>query len=301
MQDLYLINPGSGHKRKPEETESLIREAYRSAGRGVRVEPIDFARLDALIARAIAQGTEHIFAVGGDGTVNAIGTRLIGRPVHFGIIPHGSGNGYARNLGFSIRPRIAAQQALGAHPMRVDTGLFDGRPFLNVAGVGLDAEITRQFARGNSRGFVPYAVNSAQGLLSYRGADYRLTIDGENHDFTDILGVVIANGTQWGYDAKVSTEARLADGLLDLLVVRKFPLIKAGAMVGKMFRGRFHRSRYVEVFRFRELLIERAAPGPAQIDGEPLEAGARLSVKVQPASLSVLLPGTLTEAKIQTL
>lgn len=301
MQDLFLINPGSGHKRDPATTEALIREAYWAAGQPVRIEPIDFARLDEVLAQAIRQGTQHIFAVGGDGTVNAVGTRLIGQPVSFGVIPHGSGNGFARNLGYSIQPRIAARQALDAHVMRADTGRFDGRPFLNVAGVGLDAEVAWQFSMAGSRGFVPYAISSAQGLMSYRGEDYTLTIDGEVHHFTGIIGVVIANGTQWGYDAKVSTEARLSDGLLDLLVVRRFPLIKAGMMVGKMFSGRFQRSRYVEVFRMRHLRIERAAAGPAQIDGEPIEAGATIEVSVQPGSLSLLLPSTLTEQKIQSL
>ena len=215
--------------------------------------------------------------------------------------PKGSGNGYARNIGFSIRTRLAISQSLQAQSKKVDTGIFAGIPFLNVAGVGLDAEVAYQFSLGNRRGFVPYAKRSAEGLIGVEGENYELILDGVSYEFEDIIAIVIANGTQWGYDAKVSTDARLTDGLFDIMIIRKFPILKAGLLLQKLFSGKFQNSRYVEGFQAKEILISRAQAGPAQIDGEPIQAGKEITVSLQAQSLNLLLPGTLTPEKIQSI
>ena len=86
-------------------------------------------------------------------------------------------------------------------------------------------------------------------------------------EFTDIVGVAIANGTQWGYNATISANSSLTDGWLEVLVVKRFPIFKAGLMVGKLFSRRFQDSRYVSRFQARRVLLERGSPGPAQILG----------------------------------
>lgn len=298
---LFLLNPASGRKRNAGNVRQIIQSAYDKAGKSYDIREIDFTRLDEMLETAKGEGIKRIFAVGGDGTVNAIGTRLIGSEVDFGIIPKGSGNGYARNIGFSVRPRLAVNQTLDATPKWVDTGMFDGKPFLNVAGVGLDAEVAMAFSQGNSRGFVPYARNTAEQLFAKRSATYQITLDGETRSFEDVIGIVLANGTQWGYDVKAHASASITDGWLDVMVVKKFPLIQAGSIVAKMFQGRFQNSKYVEVFQVKEMRIEREAPGFAQIDGEPMEAGAVIDASIRPASLKLLLPGTLTPEKAAAL
>ncbi|MEM6346974.1 MAG: diacylglycerol kinase family protein [Bacteroidota bacterium] len=301
MSTLFLINPGSGRKRDAEQTEALIRETYTQAGRPVYIKEIDFARLEAILDEAEARGIQNVFAVGGDGTVNAIGAKMRFRNLQLGIIPKGSGNGYARNLGYSVNTRLAIRQSLDAQTFLVDTGLMNEVPFLNVAGVGLDAEVAHTFSLGKSRGLAPYVRRSAEGLLQLQPQDYELIIDGETHHFEKIIGIAIANGTQWGYDVKVNAHASLNDGFFDLLVVRKFPLVKAALMVSKMFGGRLQDSNYVKVFRAKNIQIKRAQPGYAQVDGEPFETGTDISISILENSLKLLLPNTLTEEKIQSL
>ncbi|MEL6670821.1 MAG: diacylglycerol kinase family protein [Bacteroidota bacterium] len=301
MQTLFLINPASGRKQDAEETAQLISEIYGKAGKPVTYEMIDFSRLDQRLEEAIAAGIHRIYAVGGDGTVNAIGTRLMHKPVCFGVIPKGSGNGYARNLGFSIRTKLAISQTLNAAPIQVDTATFNGQPFLNVAGVGLDAVVAWIFSEGKNRGFGPYIRSTAEGMLGYEPEDYEVEINGERVKKEKLMGIAIANGTQWGYNAKISPHASLTDGLLDIIMVRKFPILRVGSIVGKLFNGKMQKSRYVEVHRAREIKIWRKDSGPAQIDGEPIEAGREIHIQIQEKSLQVLLPNTLTEKKIQSL
>lgn len=301
MSTLFLINPGSGRKRDADQTEALIREVYAQAERSVRIQRINFERLDAILDEAEVLGVQNVFAVGGDGTVNAIGAKMRYRNLQLGIIPKGSGNGYARNLGYSVNTRLAIRQSLDAQAMSVDTGMMNDTPFLNVAGVGLDAEVAHAFSLGKNRGFGPYIRRSAEGLLQLQPQDYELNIDGVIHQFEKIIGIVIANGTQFGYDAKVNSHASLNDGFFDLLVVRKFPLVKTALIVSKMFGGRFQDSNYVKVFRAKNIAISRAEAGYAQVDGEPFEAGTDISIRMLENSLKVLLPSTLTEKKIQSL
>ncbi|MFK7925391.1 MAG: diacylglycerol kinase family protein [Bacteroidia bacterium] len=301
MNTLFLINPGSGRKRDADQTEALIREVYAQEERPVQIQRIDFDRLDAILDEAEVSGVQKVFAVGGDGTVNALGAKMRYRNLQLGIIPKGSGNGYARNLGYSVNTRLAIRQSVDAQSITVDTGMMNETPFLNVAGVGLDAEVAHAFSLGKSRGFGPYIRRSAESLLQLQPQDYELEIDGEIHQFEKIIGIVIANGTQFGYDAKVNSHASLNDGFFDLLVVRKFPLVKTAMIVSKMFGGRFQDSNYVKVFRAKNIDIRRAEPGYAQVDGEPFETGTDITIRILENSLKVLLPSTLTDQKIQSL
>ncbi|MEL6652040.1 MAG: YegS/Rv2252/BmrU family lipid kinase [Bacteroidota bacterium] len=301
MKTLFLINPGSGRKRDAVQTEALIKEVYGDADQDAKIQQIDFERLDSMLDEAEALGYQRVFAVGGDGTVNAVGAKMRYRPLALGIIPSGSGNGYARNLGYSVNTRLALRQSLDAQALTVDTGMMGDRPFLNVAGIGFDAEVAHAFSLGKNRGFGPYVMRSAEGLLQLQGQEYQLTIDGEKHLFEKIIGIAVANGTQWGYDAKVNARASLNDGFFDLLVVRKFPLVKAPAIVSKMFNGRFQNSNYVKVFQAKNILIEPNKSGFAQVDGEPFEQDGPMEIKMLEKSLQILLPSTLTEQKIQSL
>lgn len=301
MQDLFLINPGSGKKRNPDELADIIHERYRKAGRAVETQVIDFQRIDEVLTKAESRGRQHIYAVGGDGTVNAVGTRLIHRKMKFGVIPQGSGNGFARNLGFSTNFRLAITQSLNTEYVKVDTARFNGTPFLNVAGVGLDAVVADIFSNKKKRGFGPYVESSAEGLLTYRAEPYRLTVDEDVYELENIIGLAVANGTQWGYDAKISPRASLTDGMLDVIIVERFPLINAGSLLRRLFSGRIDRSRYVKVLQGKRIRIERTAAGSAQVDGEPFQAGREIQIDVVPQSLNLVVPSTLTKEKKHTL
>ena len=301
MHTLFLINPGSGRKANPSKTANLIHEMYGAVGQAVQTKYLDFSRLDETLDIAIAEGIRNIFAVGGDGTVNAVGTRLVNKPVNLGVIPKGSGNGFARNLGFSINTKLAIRQAMDAWSLRIDTARFNQTPFINVAGIGLAAVVAEIFSHKKKRGFRRYVKSSAEGLMSYKPESYQLTIDGHVYERESIMGIAIANGTQWGYDAKISPQASLTDGLLDVIIVRQFPLIDAGSLVSRLFNGQIYNSRYVEVMQGKKIDILRTSAGSAQVDGEPFQASTHIEVEINEKSLNLLVPNTLTHRRIQTL
>lgn len=298
---LFLTNPLSGRKKRANEILRHVNTYYADQREQVWVQEIDFERLDQILEEAIAAGIKNIFAAGGDGTVNAVGAKLIHRPVNFGVIPTGSGNGYARNIGFSIKPALAVKQTIDARAIAVETALLNGKPFLNIAGVGLGAEVAFKYTTTKTRGFGPYAKSSARSLLAQKPETYQLTIDGEKLVLDDVLGIEVAIGTQYGYQAKAAPLARITDGLLDVVVIKSFPIIKTANIISKLFRGQVNRSRHIDFYQGKKIRIERENAGKAQMDGEPFDAPACIDIEIQEHSLNLLLPNTLTVEKIESL
>jgi diacylglycerol kinase (ATP) len=290
MNTLFLINPGAGRRRNPSQLAELIRAIYQNAGQPCEIWPVNFARLDEDLAIAQRRGFDRIFAVGGDGTINAIGTRLIGTEVAMGVIPGGSGNGLGRHMGMSVKMVQAIQQSLHLRSRRVDTATLGKWPFLNLAGLGIDASVAHSFANASRRGLAPYVRHTARGLLQFSTQTIDLELNGEWHTFHDVVGLVVANGTQWGYAAKIAAGSSLTDGLLDVRIVRRFPLVLTPPLLVRLFNGSLHASPYLTAFRTPALRIRRAEPGLAQVDGEPVVVEREVAVSVRSQSLKLLLP-----------
>lgn len=290
MNTLFLINPGAGRRRNPSQLAELIRATYDEAGKAYEIWPINFLRLDEDLAVAQSKGFDRVFAVGGDGTINAIGARLIGSDMAMGVIPGGSGNGLGRHMGMSIKMVKAIQQSLHLQPRRVDTGLLGKWPFLNLAGLGIDASVAHSFANESRRGLGPYVRHTARGLLRSSFQTIELELDGQWQTFTDVVGMVVANGTQWGYAAKIAAGSSLTDGLLDVRILRRFPLILTPPLLVQLFDGSLHTSPYLTAFRTPHLRIRRPEAGIAQVDGEPVIVDQEVTASVRKASLKLLLP-----------
>lgn len=298
---LFLTNFLSGRKKRATEILERVNKAYAEHRDQVWVREIDFEQLDQVLKEAIEAGVQNIYAVGGDGTVNAVGAKLIDRPVNFGVIPTGSGNGYARNIGFSIKTALAIRQTIDAKAIQVDTATFNQKPFLNIAGIGLGAEVAHEYTNTKTRGLGPYLKSSARSILAHKPEAYRLTIDGKIMDLKDVLGIEVAIGTQYGYQAKAAPLASITDGLLDIVVIKSFPMIKTANIISKLFRGQVNRSKHIDFYQGKSIRIEREQPGKAQMDGEPFDAPSLIDIHIKEHSLNLLLPNTLTVEKIASL
>src|SRR4029077_7070758 len=126
------------------------------------------------LARAAAgRGADLVMAWGGDGTINEVMSALVGSNVALGIVPAGSGNGLARELGIDRRPQHAIAAALHARPRAIDHGEIEGGDVVNLAGIGFVAHSASRFAIASRRGFVGYAGITARALTSYVPLQYR--------------------------------------------------------------------------------------------------------------------------------
>jgi len=244
------------------------------------------------LAQAAAAGRAALVcAWGGDGTVNEVARALVGTGTALGVVPAGSGNGLARELGLPWDPVQALGVALGRRERVIDVGDADGRLFVNVAGIGLDAEVAARFnARpGARRGLWPYVWMGAHELLRYRAREYTIRVGGETWR-EEALVILCANGRQYGGGAVVAPTARLDDAQLDLVVVApRAPLLALRDSL-HLFRGTLDRAPGVRTARAPTIEVAGREPLLFHVDGEAVAGGPTIAIHIRPAVLRVRVP-----------
>jgi YegS/Rv2252/BmrU family lipid kinase len=237
-----------------------------------------------LAAAAIRRGEPLVIAWGGDGTVNEVGSALVRSDTALGIVPSGSGNGLARELGIPVDPTRALLRAFAAAPRTIDAGELGGRWFFSIAGMGFDAHVAAAFDRaGGRRGLVTYARLTARALWEYRSGRY--SVDGA--DPVTALLVTVANSAQFGNGARIAPGAKLDDGQLDLVVFEESSRFATVRGLPHLFTGRVGRVRGVSIRQLTRVTIDSETPMIFHVDGEPVQGGTRLEARVHPGVLRV--------------
>jgi diacylglycerol kinase (ATP) len=284
-----IINPISGGVRRAaaRARAQLARTVVDARGGRVDVfvtEAVGHARELATVA--VRQGARLVMAWGGDGTINEVASALAFSDVALGIIPAGSGNGLARELGVDPRPGVAIANALTAEPRLMDVGEIEGRLFVNIAGIGVDAFVASRFSLARRRGFLGYVGLTARALVTYIPTHYRITTGGIRVDARAIL-VTIANSAQFGNGARIAPGALVDDGLLDLVVLEERWRLATLSQLPRLFTGTVARMRGCTIQRIREVTVEADLPMTFHVDGEPVVGGTRLRARVHPGALRV--------------
>jgi diacylglycerol kinase (ATP) len=290
-----IINPISGTggrldvaRRRAEHAAALL------AARGI--EPHVFlterpGHARELAAAALARGTSLVLAWGGDGTVNEVASVLAFGTAALGIVPSGSGNGLARELGIPLRAEGAFAAAFEGRELVIDAGELDGRMFFNIAGVGLDARVAHEFAAEGlvRRGFARYVEITLRELFSYVPDEHTIVTDGEPIRVRALL-VAVANARQYGNGALIAPGARLDDGRLDVVIIAHRSPLRALLQMPRVFLGQVARVPGVTIRQAQTIEITSARPVVYHVDGEPFVGGASISARVQPRALRVKVP-----------
>lgn len=284
---LFIINPISGGKDKKGfpalANASLDLELFDPEYQFTRYPRHGFE----IASEAVKNGVDIVVAVGGDGTINEVASALTGTDTMLGIVPCGSGNGLARSLNISLNNRKALQILSRLRADKIDTGVLNDWKFFNMGGIGFDAHISHKFATMVSRGLKGYLTTTFHEILSYKPQYYSLEIDDKQVE-TYAFMISIANSSQYGNNAHISPEASVKDGLLDVCIVKPFPLYHFPVMGYHLFSKTSHKSRFVEIIKGRNIRIRTDKPRVVHIDGEPREVSGDISVHINPLSLTIL-------------
>jgi len=286
VKTLFLVNARSGANRRLDLT-ALIRETWPHEHEIFACGSKD--ELDDVIRSAAARGVRIIYAVGGDGTVQEIAKRLINNDLVLGILPTGSGNGFARHLGIPMNPQASLRACCDLRIETIDTATVNGTPFINAMGVGFDAWIADAFAVAGTRGMRTYVRVGLRGLARCVAEEYELTMDGETVRRSAIV-IAVANGSQYGNNARIAPLASLQDGLLDVTLIESASFIRMPMLLAQLFAGSLHHARGVTTFRGRTITITRSSAGAAHLDGEPVTMPESLTIAIVPRSLKVIVP-----------
>jgi len=244
------------------------------------------------LARAgLARGISTIVAWGGDGTMNEIASALAHTDAALALVPSGSGNGLARELGVPFDASAALDIAFNGRLRTIDAGEIEERLFFNVAGIGLDARVAHRFAVDGleKRGFSRYIAITMRELASYQPESLTITTAASTVNTSSLL-VAIANGRQYGNGAVIAPHAQLDDGLLDLVVVRGRSLLRACLELPFVFTGTIDRLAGVALHRTDSAQITSPSPLVYHVDGEPIAGTLSVTARVRPRALRLRVP-----------
>ncbi|MFQ5823849.1 MAG: diacylglycerol/lipid kinase family protein [bacterium] len=265
-----ILNPIAGGIRNKEKVIHFVVDYFTPKGHEItlkqtsrRGEATKFAQ------QAVKDKTDFVIAIGGDGTINEVGSGLVNTAVPMGIIPFGSGNGLARSLNIPQKMEPACQLILEENIFSIDVGKANDRYFFGVAGVGFDAVVGKRFNEFSRRGPIPYFYLSAKEFFVYKPEWLKICFDGNILEINPFV-IAVANGQQYGNGAIIAPEAKINDGLFDICIVHQLTFLQLFSAIPKLFKGQVQKYRYAEFHKCPAVTIERKEPALIHLDGEPV-------------------------------
>jgi len=290
---LILFNPFAGQAYNLKLSLENAADIWRRHNWQVELRPTK-APGDATIQASIAatQGYDVVVAAGGDGTVNEVMNGLIGTKTALAVLPIGTVNIWARELGLSMDLRRAATAFLDAKLQQIDVGKAGERHFLLMAGIGFDAAVTAIINPQEKKLFGVLAYVKQAILLAWRfqGISTHIRIDGKRVRGR-ILMLVIGNSQLYGGVVKLTANAVVNDGLLDVCVIKGSSMLVAPLRLLSIFSRRYNRDPKVVYYRAKRVQIRGKKSLQVQVDGDYL-GYTPMNFKVVPASLWVLVPSS---------
>ena len=289
MKIKFIINPvaGGGKGRRTwDSVQKMLDQGGYSYDHSFSRYPQEAV---ALASRAAAEGYHVVVAVGGDGTVNEVANGIMGTGAALGIVPAGTGCDYIRSLPIPPDPLEAARTVFSGRRLLVDAGLANGRYFLGVTGMGMDAEVCRRVNENLSWlwGRAAYIAGMLATLATYRPQPVCIELDGGTIR-TKVTLVAVANARYFGGGMLIAPQADIFDGLLDVCIVQGMSKLETLQVFPRIFTGGHTEHPSFRAYRSRRVRVTGADSCSIQAEGEvigylPLEA------QVVPQALEVMV------------
>lgn len=241
-----------------------------------------------LSQKAVEEKIDVVIAVGGDGTLNECAQPIIGTETALSVIPRGSGNGFAHHLNIKQDVINCIKDLNNSTISEVDSCSANGKPFVNVSGVGFDAHIAHLFSKITVRGFSSYIKLVLKECILYPSKEYTIKFDNQQRK-VDAFLISWANSSQFGNNAVISPESKIDDGYFEICIVKKLPRILIPILLFRLFNKSIQHSKYVEIIKCKEAQI-LCDDGRSHLDGETYNLGSEIKIKNNPLSLKIFTP-----------
>jgi diacylglycerol kinase family enzyme len=213
---------------------------------------------------------------------------LVGTNKILGVLPLGSGNGFAKEFGFKMNVHSLLSDIKKAESMNIDVIEVNDNLCLNVAGIGLDSFVAHSFNNLKLRGFLPYVWLTFKTFLALRPFHVTIKVGGEVIISEKLFVLTIANTRQFGNYAFIAPEAKPNDGLIDIVLIKPFPKIFGLLFIIRLFTKRINRSKYVWHIKTDKEIVIETSETRFHIDGEPLEISGKVVIRIKREVLKVL-------------
>ena len=285
-----IYNPTAGRGQGAK----LVKEAQHLLGPAFTWIPTQKAGHAEMLAREAAKTNDVVVAMGGDGTVSDVCKGIIGSNATLGVIPVGTGNDFARNLGLKLELGESVATILGGVVRRIDIGRINGVPFVNNCGTGFDAQVMKTMNSGIrfTKGYTAFLLAILKTLPSY--PPFTLTLEYEDPNgvpatFKEKAMLVSAlNGKMYGGGMVAAPFAEMDDGHLDVLIIKAVPKMQLLPLIGLVKGGGHMNHSAITMLKVRRFTMQTIPPQPINIDGD-LRGLTPATVEVEPNVLKVMV------------
>lgn len=281
----FIVNPESGTRAKSKSKNAL--GTYIKQYTGIELIEPKTAKATFDIAKEFAESEFNaVFACGGDGTLNLVSSALVGTKTALGIIPFGSGNGYARHHKIPMKWQQAVK-ILDAHEETLrDTGLINGIHFLNVAGIGYAAKISAAFKTTHNRGLAGYLLTIAKNMK--REPFHMAITEGYGVWEGNTWMVEFCNGSQWGNNISIAPGAQDDDGTINAVIFEPFNSLKLPSIGFKIANSNTEKVPEIKQIQGDKFLMKFEGTQSLHVDGESIgHVEQQVAVQVVPKSLKI--------------
>lgn len=279
---LFILNPNAGKRNARKLLRGL--SAYRSkldvvqSGHAGHVYELTKKELD---------NYDVFVAAGGDGTVNEVASALVGSNKKLAVFPTGSGNGFAREMGFTKNIQELIDGIESGKTIQTDTLRLNGKFCTNMAGVGFDSAVAHHFSNGLSRGFWSYVKSTLTTFIRFRPFEASIELDGKPIHGRFFM-ISIANTRQFGSNAFISPQSNPTDGQMELVLVSPIPVWQAPNFVIRLFAGTLKPSKYIQFVPFKNEATLTTSENRFHLDGEPLKLESPVKIEIDAQKLIVI-------------
>jgi diacylglycerol kinase family enzyme len=203
-----------------------------------------------------------------------------------GIVPVGSGNGLARELGISMNMRKSVINLLSGTDLQIDVCRINKQRYLCTSGIGFDAQIADQMSKASSRGFMRYIQLVIKESIIYKPLNVKMKIDGTTINQPAFL-ITFANASQFGNNAFIAPAASMSDGLIDVVVVKPFNKIWLPLFGLALFSKFIPKLPFVDCYKAKHIELEWTDTSIFHFDGEPGKLTAPATITIDSAKIFV--------------
>lgn len=226
-------------------------------------------------------------AIGGDGTISTVASNIINSEKILAIFPAGSGNGFSNETQFSKNLDELLEKIKAKKSRKIDTFTVNDRLSINVSGTGFDGKVVKEFEK-TSRGFKNYIKVTLKTFFTYKPIKIKFFDEKYQEHNGTYLMINIANTRQFGNHAYIAPMASKSDGLVDMVLVKKFPITYSPLFAIRMFTKKLKADDYVTYLPISEIEFKVNTKN-WHLDGEFNKIKSPIRVKVQPSSLRILV------------
>ena len=286
LKILFVINPKSG--KKDTDWQQLINDHFAESG--ITVEQLlleENCDPEIITGKIRSFQPDRIAAIGGDGTVKLLAEHLLDKPsIGLCIIPAGSANGMAKELGIPLDPAEALQLCIDGIPQKIHLVKVNEHICIHLSDVGFNAFVIKMFEKQSGRGMWGYIKASWRALWQHSRLTAKIKTDKETIQRSAAM-IVIANATRYGSGALINPDGKLDDKLFEVIVVRKISFTEIFKM---MVTHMAYNPAKTEVFQCAHLDIVSKKYAHFQVDGEYLGKTREITARLLPEAISMIVP-----------